>query len=138
MNASRPAAPYRKPWVQRHWILTLLLALGTLFTLSLAIGAWMTYSVMDSMRYTPPFIEAMDRARANPEVKAALGEPLEDTFVLGAVEPKEDGVAKLFIFVRGPKGKGDVQIEAVKEQGAWRYHVMRVNLDADHTSIDLL
>ncbi|ALN64906.1 hypothetical protein GLA29479_4060 [Lysobacter antibioticus] len=138
MNASLPAAPYRKPWVQRHWILTLLLALGVLFTLSVAIGAWMTYSVMDSMRYTPPFIEAMERARANPQVKAALGEPLEDRFVLGAVEPKDQGVAKLFIFVQGPKGKGDVQIEAVNEQGAWRYEVMRVNLDANKTSIDLL
>lgn len=138
MNASRPAAPYRKPWVQRHWILTLLLSLGALFAVCLAVGAWMTYSVMDSMRYTPPFIEAMERARASPEVKAALGEPLEDRFIVGGVEPKDHGVAKLFIFVQGPKGKGDVQIEGIREQGAWRYSVMRVNLDANKTSIDLL
>ncbi|MGO1000632.1 cytochrome c oxidase assembly factor Coa1 family protein [Lysobacter sp. CA196] len=138
MNTSRPAAPYRKPWVQRHWILTLLLALGVLFSLSIAIGAWMMYSVMDSMRYTPPFIEAMERARANPEVKAALGEPLEGRFVLGAVEPKDQGVAKLFVFVHGPKGKGEVQVEGVNEQGTWRYSLMRVNIDATKTSIDLL
>ena len=139
MNAPRPARTAEKPWVQRHWILLLILSLGLMVALTGAIGFGAMYVFMSSMKDTEPYREAMRRTQADPRAIAALGQPIEPTgTILGAVEQKDGGTAQLFIFVRGPRGEADVQVEGTYHDRAWDYRVMQIDVDASGDRIDLL
>ena len=139
MNAPRPARAAEKPWVQRHWILLLILSLVLMIALSGAVGLGMMYLFMSSMKDSEPYREAMRRTQSHPRAIAALGQPIEPTgTILGAVEQKDGGAAQLFIFVRGPRGKADVQVEGTYRDRAWDYRVMQVDIDDSHENIDWL
>lgn len=139
MNAPRPARAAEKPWVQRHWILLLIAALTVSIALSAAVGLGVMYTFMSTMKDSEPYREAMRRAQADPRAIAALGQPIEPTgTILGAVEQKDGGTAQLFIFIRGPRGEADVQVEGSYRERAWDYRVMQIDVDGSGERIDLL
>lgn len=63
----------------------------------------------------------MSTAQASPCVSGELGLPLESGSISGALtESPSDGSADLSIPVKGPKGKGTLDVQANKLKGDWR------------------
>lgn len=88
------------------------------------------------------YIDSVARAKANPEVVEALGEPIVDsiTFLDGRSQyqlESEHSFANLNITLTGPKGTANLQVNAAVEGGVWVYEVMQVEL-SDGRVIQLL
>jgi hypothetical protein len=130
---------YSKPWVQRHWILVLVLALGAMLVLMAGIGAMAAYSLMASMKQSPVYVEAMSKARASAELAEVLGRPIEDSgWVVGSTQQQNgEGHAFVVIPVYGPKGEGSVHAEATLHDGVWTYTSLRAKPDHGSRFIDL-
>lgn len=84
--------------------------------------------------------EALVKANASGAVRAALGTPLERGWMLGGsinVNGSE-GSANVSFSVSGPKGKGTLHLEAVRQNGAWIYKQLQVTPERTGKPIDLL
>ncbi len=85
--------------------------------------------------------EAVKRATATPEVKAALGEPLTRGWITTG-NSNQDGnrrTASLTVPLVGPKASGSLHLEGHAEGSRqWEFSVIRVDVDGTHQSIDLL
>lgn len=129
---------YRKPWVQRHWLLLLVLGVGLTMLLSLGVGAALVYRLMEAGKQTPPYRMAMERVRADARVGQALGEPYAERWVpIGGLEGERAG---FLIFLRGPRSQGTLNAEAVREGDRWRLQELTLNVDGPprQPPIDLL
>lgn len=138
MNDHR--ATYQKPWVQRHWILTLVLTMGVFCLLIVGLTAMSVYSMMSSMKKTPVYEQALQAARANSELIDALGHPIEDApWVLGGSNQQSEGEGEAFfvIPVHGPKGEATVDVEAYHRDGEWTFKTLRAKLENHHDYIEL-
>lgn len=131
MSIAPPPLPQRD-WAQRNrlWFLPLLVVLG----LSLVGGAMFGIfsMVRGQMTSHPAYVESMARARANPQVVAALGQPIEaGWFVMGNVSTNNGrGHAFLEIPLTGPKQQAKLSV-AARNQGegsGWEYANMTVRL----------
>ncbi len=92
--------------------------LALLAVIGVVVFGW---AVFGSIRSSAPYQVAMEEVRRNPLAREALGEPITEGFFVGGtvnVTPAS-GDAKLAIPVEGPKGAGDVHVEAVKRAGEW-------------------
>ena len=87
-----------------------------LFVVSLLI------TVSTVMRSSEAYRMAMNAAQPSPCVSNALGTPLTaGWWMTGSVETQgAKGSAELSIPVHGPKGKGDLNVEAKKQDGVWK------------------
>jgi hypothetical protein len=96
--------------------------------------------VFSMMKSNDAYQHAIDVARHNPQLTAALGEPItEGMFVSGHFEESGGaGEAQFSIPLSGPKGSATVYVEARKTAGRWNYSAMQAELDATHEHIDLL
>lgn len=133
-------ATYQKPWVQRHWVLSLVLTLGVFGLLVVGLSAMSVYSMMSSMKKSPVYEQALRAARANPELTDALGQPIEDApYVLGGAnqQPEGEGEAFFVIPVHGPKGKATVHVEAHRQDGEWVFKTLRAQLENHRDYIEL-
>ncbi|MGO4262464.1 cytochrome c oxidase assembly factor Coa1 family protein [Lysobacter sp. TAB13] len=130
---------YSKPWVQRHWILLLVLAAGFMLVLLIGLFLITMYSVMTAMKGSPVYIEAMNKARASTELAAALGRPIEDEpWLVGASQRQEgEGHAFFIIPVHGPKGTAEVHADADLHDGVWTFRTLRAKPEHSSDFIDL-
>ncbi|MGH8080272.1 MAG: cytochrome c oxidase assembly factor Coa1 family protein [Lysobacter sp.] len=130
---------YRKPWVQRHWILTLLLTFGAMFVLMIAMSTMAAYSMMSSLKRSAPYIEALSKARANPRLQSLLGQPIEDSPWMFGVSQQQQGhgEAVFYIPVHGPKAQAAVHVEAEQHDGVWQYKILRAMLEKNGEVVDL-
>jgi hypothetical protein len=127
----------RRSWMQRHWLLVVVLSTVLMLAVGAGAGALMVYGLGKSAKDSEPYREALARARAHPEVAARLGEPLQDqAWVLGAVEDRDGGEVRLVSFLRGPRGQGEMVIEGARRGERWDYQVMQVTVERQR--IDLL
>ncbi len=133
-EASRPG------WWSRNWkwvvptgCLGMALALASLVVL-------MVWSVGRMMKSSDAYRMAIARAKANPEVVRALGEPIEEGFfVSGSIQTAgSSGSASLTCPIRGPKGKGTVYVEAVRFAGEWRFRELKAGLPGQAGLVDLM
>lgn len=123
-------AEYRKPWVHRHWLLMLVLSFLVMIVLSLAIGAGAIYMMMNAMKDTAPYREAMARVRADERMTQALGKPIGTRWIpMGVVEQREQGTAAFVVFLQGPRGTGTVNVEGVYADGVWHYRRLQGETD---------
>lgn len=138
-STSIPDAP-RQGWWQRHWRwaipLLCVFCLG-FFAGVLALFMWVLFG---AMRSSDVYTTAMQRARDNPQVVAALGTPIEPAWYLtGNLETSDtSGNADLQIPISGPKGEGELAIAAKKTAGQWTYSTLIVEVDGQRAAIDLL
>ena len=115
-------------WWSRNWkwaapvgcLLPVLLC-GGLFALIFT-------SVFGLIKSSDAYIEALARAKASPEVQAALGTPIEPGFfVSGSIKINNNtGNADLSIPVSGPKGSATIRAVATRAGGPWQYSVLEV------------
>jgi hypothetical protein len=136
-TSESPMAP-QKSWWGRNWgwvlpvgCLSLLLSCGCL-------GALIAGLVYKSVGDNPVRTEALERARASPEVRAALGEPIQAGMMrqFSLQSGSEGGSADLVIPIGGPQGAGLLRARAYKEGERWHYTSLLVELSEG--TIDLL
>ena len=133
-----PDAP-RQGWWQRHWRWAIpLLCVFCLGVFAGVLALFMSV-LFGAMRSSDVYTTAMQRARDNPQVVAALGAPIEPAWYLtGNLETSgTSGKADLKIPISGPKGEGQLSIAAVKSAGQWKYSTLIVDVDGQRTPIDL-
>ena len=133
-------ATTEKNWFGRNWKWA---APAGCLTLLLLVGGFIAaifFFVFTMMKSTEAFQHSLDTARKDPEVIAALGEPIrEGWFVTGNTEESgPSGQAQLSIPLSGPKGGGTLYVEARKSAGEWRYATMVVEVEGTGNRIDLL
>jgi hypothetical protein len=95
--------------------------------------------VMSALKSSDPYRIGLERAKANEEVKEALGEPIAPSFVVqGKVNlNNDDGEADISFPVSGPKGAGQVHVQGTKTNGVWRYDEISITLENEGKTIDL-
>lgn len=130
----------RQGWWQRHWRWAI--PLLCVFCLGFFAGVLALFMsvLFGAIRSSEVYTTAMQRARDNPQVVAALGTPIEPAWYLtGNLETSgTSGNADLQIPISGPKGEGELAIAAEKNAGQWTYSTLIVNVDGQRTPIDLL
>lgn len=138
-STSIPDAP-RQGWWQRHWRWAI--PLLCVFCLGFFAGVLALFMsvLFGAMRSSDVYTTAMQRARDNPQVVAALGTPIEPAWYLtGNLETSgTSGNADLQIPISGPKGEGELAFAAEKTAGRWTYSTLIVEVDGQRTPIDLL
>lgn len=107
---------------------------GGCLVVILLVGAFVAailFFVFTLMKSNDAYQHGLEAARRNPEVIAALGEPIKDgLFVTGHTEESGGaGNAQLSASISGPKGSGKLYIEARKIAGRWNYDAMVVQVD---------
>ena len=119
-------------WVVPSGCLGLLLSCGCL-------GAVLFGLTYQAVRGTGVFVEATAQARQSPEVREALGEPIETGMMLqGSIHSSDDrGEANFAVPLKGPKGEATLLVEAYKDGDAWKYTTLRVEVPG-RPAIDLL
>jgi hypothetical protein len=127
-------------WFSRNWKW---LVPGGCLVMALLIAGFVAaimYFVFSMMKSNDAYAHALEVARSNPSVVAALGRPIEEgTFVTGNFEENgPSGVASFQIPLSGPKGAGKVYVEARKSAGQWTYNVMVFESDATRQRVNLL
>jgi hypothetical protein len=100
------------------------LGIGTLAAASLVVlfVIPLFFAVEAMMRSSDAYKLTLGTAQASPCVTAALGSPIEPGWMMGGsiTESSVQGAAELRIPVKGPKGKGSLDVEAKKIKGNWR------------------
>ena len=106
---------------------------------TIAFVTFILFVTFGAMRNSTPFEEATGRARRDPRVIAALGEPIDvDLLFQGNISThNRDGNADLNIGLSGPKGKARLIVVGTKTAGKWTYGTMRVDPEGG-APIDLL
>ncbi|QWP77751.1 hypothetical protein J5226_04875 [Lysobacter sp. K5869] len=131
-------------WFGRNWkwfvptgCLTVLL-LGALVLFGL-IGLGIK-GMSGLMSGSEPVRHAMQLAKDNPEVTAALGQPLETGMGFqGSLRTDNDrGSADLSLPLKGPKGSGRLYVKGEREADRWTYRLIEVAIDGSERRIDLL
>lgn len=95
--------------------------------------------VFGLMKSSAAYSGALDRARASPEVRGALGAPIEDgLFVTGQINVSgPTGKAELSFPIKGPRGRATVYVAASKSLGEWHFEHVIVEIDKNGERIEL-
>ncbi|MCL4784112.1 MAG: hypothetical protein KJZ70_13845 [Bryobacterales bacterium] len=140
-----PMPPYERPpsWFQRNKKKAIAAGCALVaFVLLLVVGfvAALGFGVMSLVKSSGAYGEALNLARQNEEVRAALGEPIEEGwFVSGSVHSTGPSAeASLAIPLSGPKGAGTLYVEGRKSAGIWRYSVLELEVKNTGRRIPLL
>jgi len=131
--------PSQGNWWSRNWkwvvpvgcLVPILLGSGfVILVLTLIFGA---------LKSSDPYTQALARARANDEVKALLGEPIQPGFwVSGNFQVSgPSGHADFSIPLSGPKGSATLYATATKTAGRWEFTTLEVAPKGSETRIDL-
>jgi formylmethanofuran dehydrogenase subunit D len=134
-----PLTPPRRGWSSRNWkwfVPTGCLSLLVLFAVFIAV---IVFAVFGALKSTDVYKTAVQRAKSNPDVIAALGTPIsEGMFLSGSTNATNgSGSADISIPISGPKGKGTIYAVATKSTGAWSYKTLAVEIAATKERINL-
>lgn len=89
---------------------------------------------------TDIYQRAVDRARAHPAAIAALGEPIETSWMGGSASiniEDDGGFAELKVPIEGPEGSGSLYARATKRGDEWIFDELWIDLDGGG-EVDLL
>lgn len=128
-------------WFARNWKWALLLAGLGLALLLAAFVAGILLIVETSFQHSGFYHDALDRARANPQVVDKIGQPLRAGWLAsGSVNTSgsSSGNADVAIPISGPKGKGTIYLVAKKSAGLWKFETLQVEVEGQEERIDLL
>ena len=134
MPAERPG------WWSRNWKWFVPVGCLSMVVVIALFVAGIVLIVFGAMKSSDAYKTAVARAKANPEVVAALGTPIEEgMFVSGKTNVDgSSGEADLTIPISGPKGKAKIYAIATKRAGRWNYTTLEVEVDGRDERIDLL
>lgn len=135
-----PDAPPRPGWWRRNlfWVVPVLM----LGCLGMVVGAaaLFAWGVLGAIRSSEPYVFAMRRAESHPAAIAALGQPIEAGWAFNGEMQSANGSgeAALVIPVSGPRGEGDLTLEAEMTADTWKIVSLVLAVDGRAERIDLL
>jgi hypothetical protein len=126
-------------WWQRNWKWFLPVGCATLAALAVAAAAGLLWLVSLGIRSSGAYEEALARARADCELQAALGAPVEPGWLVsGSVDVTgPSGQADLAIPLAGARGSGTLYLTATKTAGRWAFELLEVEVEGRDARIDL-
>lgn len=131
------AIPHRKSWIERRaaWVI----GIGAILLFATFFAA-IFFAVGTLFHDSDAFHMAVSTAAVNPLVMEKVGNPIETgRFVSGNMNvTASTGQAEFSIPVSGPKGHGNLYVEAHKTAGIWRLSVLEFIADGSHTAVDIL
>ncbi len=121
--------------VQRQWA-----KWGVILWLSIIIMmAVLAYAVMAAFKSSDAYKLSVATVTASEAVTDRIGKPISTGFPMGSIETSGPrGSANLSFSVTGPKGQGEVFVEATKAQGHWHIDQMVLEVGDSGQRIDLL
>lgn len=124
----------------RKWILLGIAVCLGVVCLCAAFITLIVGIVFGAIRSTDVYQEALQRARNDPAVVEALGEPIEPGWwVTGSIETTGNlGDADFTIPISGPNGSGRLYAVARKSGGPWEFFRLEVAIDGRSDRINLL
>lgn len=142
MDATYPPQPpyptQHGGWFARNWKwFVALIVVGLLLVAGAVVGIFaLVFSLIKSSEV---YTHALAQARADPQVVAVLGEPIEEGFMpSGSIEISGgSGNADLSITIHGPKGSATIYVVATRQAGRWTYDILEVALPGSAERIDL-
>lgn len=127
-------------WFARNW--KWLLPVGILLSLLLfaSFVGGILLVVESSFQHSDSYVQALARARADPQVVEKIGQPIEPGWMAsGSIDVSgSSGDADISIPIRGPKGKGTLYVVAKKRAGRWEFETLQVEVTGHAGRIDLL
>ena len=128
-----------KSWLQRNWLWLTSGGCLTVLCVCVVFAGAIFFTVTGAIRSSDVYQQALEKARANPAVVEALGEPIEPGWMpSGSINVSgPTGTANLAIPISGPKNSGTLYIEATKTAGTWEFSTLEVAVKGDER-IDLL
>ena len=139
MSAQATVPAPQPGWWSRNWKWFVPAGCLTLILLFCLFIALIFTVVMGSMKSSDAYKQAVAKAKANPEVVAKLGAPIEEGwFVSGNINVQNNsGNADLQIPISGPRGKAVIHAVASKTAGKWEYSRLTVAIEGQ-PELDLL
>ena len=138
-TALMPPAP-PKSWMARNWkwFVPTLCVLGLLMFAGFIGGIFML--VHSLMIHSDPYQVAMDRAEHSAQVESEIGLPLHVGWLITGQlnESSTGGTASMQVPISGPHGKGEIIIEAKREDGKWTFQTLEVDVIGKSDMIPLL
>jgi len=133
-------ANLRPNWFSRNW--KWFVPVGALILILLAasfVGALFVL-VETSFQHSDVYVQALAKARANPQVAEKIGRPLRAGWLASGnlSTSGSSGDVDLSIPLSGPKGKGTLHLVAKKSAGVWKVETLQVVVDGEMEPIDLL
>jgi Cytochrome oxidase complex assembly protein 1 len=135
--------PPRSSWWSRNWKWAL--PVGCLLPIVLCGGGLTAFfflvygAVTGSIKASDAYAQGMAQARSNPEVVAALGEPIDSGFwISGSINVNgSSGDVDVSIPISGPKGSGTLYVVGTRSAGRWQYSTMAVEIPGRASRIDI-
>ena len=136
LGQSRP----NSTWLARNWKWLLPAAILLLFLLFASFVGGILFIVESSFRHSDSYVQALARARANPQVVEKLGQPIEAGWTAsGSINVSgSTGDADISVPISGPKGKGTLYVVAKKSAGRWEFQTLQFEFEGERDRIDLL
>lgn len=108
---------YYKPQKKKKPIFGILIGIGAFLLFAIFVFSIVTKAFTNSWAYTV----SMETVSSNTYVINSIGEPIKQKgFIAGSIQTSGDtGTANLLIPIKGPNGKGKLNVYAKKENGAW-------------------
>jgi hypothetical protein len=137
--------PPQRSWLGRNW--GWLLGCGCLAPILLCggvagVGYVMTNNYFNTIKSSDLYKDAVSKAKADPTVKAQVGDQLNESWWVGGVVDANSGKGVLVLTLTGPKGTGVLMAEADKKGAQWDYKKLEVQIPAPGggapTVVDLL
>jgi Cytochrome oxidase complex assembly protein 1 len=120
--------PRPQTWWDRNWKWVIGCLAGCLIPVIGfgGIAALIVVFVMGSIKTAEPYIYGLSRAEKNPQVKAALGDPIQaGIWTNGKVNINNDsGSVDITIPVSGPKGSGTIRVVGTRTAKKWEYSTL--------------
>ncbi len=106
----------------------------------LACFGLIVFGVFGAIRSSDFYEQALETAQNDPDVIAALGEPIEaGWWVMGTISTSGlSGEGDLIIPISGPDGSGTLYATGRRDTGEWTYFTLAVEVDGREELIDLM
>ena len=137
-DGGAPSGPQRT-WWGRNWIWVVPTSCVGCLLLPVGCVTALGFLLFGFLRSSEPYALALERARQEPRVIEALGEPIEVGWMMqGSINFDGDsGHADFSIPLTGPRGSARVHVVAERAAGEWVYERLEVEIDATGERIDL-
>lgn len=120
--------------VQRQWTKWALIIYACLIVFICGLF----FLISASMKSSEAYKLAIAKIEANSEVMQILGKPISTGMPMGSIQiTPASGTAELTFNIEGPKGKGKIYLDGVKELGQWKLEQIVFEQESTGRRIDL-